>query len=40
VAEHLDIDGNGEVLKIERIVRTSTGQPIEWRTTFLRDDNL
>ena len=35
VAQQLGIDADEELLKVERVVRTAAGVPIEWRTTFM-----
>jgi GntR family transcriptional regulator len=37
VAEHLGVDPDEAVLKLDRIVRTSEGLPIEWRVAFVAD---
>lgn len=34
VADHLDIPLSAPVLKLDRIVRTASGVPLEWRITF------
>jgi DNA-binding GntR family transcriptional regulator len=34
VAKHLGIAAGADVLKLDRIVETASGEPIEWRVTF------
>ena len=34
VVEHLGVDTDEAIFKIERVVRCARGLPIEWRTAF------
>ena len=34
VAKHLGIGAGAQVMKLDRIVETADGEPIEWRVAF------
>jgi DNA-binding GntR family transcriptional regulator len=34
VAQHLGIAAGADVMKLDRIVETADGEPIEWRVAF------
>jgi DNA-binding GntR family transcriptional regulator len=34
VASHLQVGAGTDVLKLDRIVETANGEPVEWRVTF------
>jgi GntR family transcriptional regulator len=36
VASHLQVGAGADVLKLNRIVETAQGEPVEWRVTFRR----
>jgi len=40
VAMHLGIPVAGNVLKVDRVVETADGEPVEWRVTFRKYDPL
>ena len=40
VASHLQIAPGADVLKLNRIVETADGEPVEWRVTFKKFERL
>jgi DNA-binding GntR family transcriptional regulator len=39
VAEHIGIEPDEVVLKLDRLVRSVDGVPVEWRVVYLRMDS-